>query len=161
MSLLDLDEALIDLLEKIDIVKSPPITDVKENIPVDVGIVEGAVATEEDEKELRKLRDKCKILVAIGDCACFGGITSYRNIFDKEEVLSRVFLEAESVVDGKVPKSKHVPPLLNKVKAVGRVVKADVHIPGCPPSPKAILYALRELLEGRIPVLPSEMASFE
>lgn len=162
MSLLDLDEALVDLLlERIEIAKSPPLTDVKEHVQVDVGIVEGAVATEEDEEELRKLREKCKILVAIGDCACFGGITSYRNLFDKEEVLSRVYVGTESVVDGKVPRSKYVPQLLDKVKAVGHVVKVDAHIPGCPPSPKALLYAVKELLEGRIPILPSEMASFE
>jgi NAD-reducing hydrogenase small subunit len=162
MSLLDLDEALVELLSgKVEIVKSPPLTDVKEHTPVDVGIVEGAVATEEDEEELRKFRDNCKILVAIGDCACFGGITSYRNLFDKDEVLSRVFVETESVVDGKVPASRYVPKILDKVKAVGHIVKVEAHIPGCPPSPRALLYALKELLEGRIPILPSDMASFE
>jgi NAD-reducing hydrogenase small subunit len=41
------------------------------------------------------------------------------------------------------------------------VVKVDCYVPGCPPSSKAIHYAVAELLEGRIPVLPSDMMRFD
>jgi NAD-reducing hydrogenase small subunit len=161
MSLLDIDEQLIEVLKDAKIVKSTPLVDIKDFPQADIGIVEGAVATKEDEENLRKMRENCKILVAIGDCACFGGITSYRNLFEKEEVLSRVFIESESTEKGKIPQSKFVPPLLEKVKPANAIVNIDCYIPGCPPNAKAILYALKELLAGRIPILPSEMASFE
>ncbi len=161
MSFLDLGKDLLTLLEKVEIVKSPPLLDVKGFPSADVGIVEGSVATTEDERAVRKMRESCKILVAIGDCACFGGITAYRNMFEKDDILSRVFIETESVEKGKIPRSKQVPQLLEKVKAVNHVVNVDCFLPGCPPSYKVIHYVLDELLKGRIPVLPSEMASFD
>jgi NAD-reducing hydrogenase small subunit len=161
MSLLDIDEKLTELIKEAKIVKSIPIVDIKDFPQADVGIVEGAVATKEDEKTLKKMRETCKILVAIGDCACFGGITSYRNLFEKEEVLARVFIESESTEKGKIPQSKFIPSLLEKVKPVNAIVDVDCYIPGCPPNANVIFYALKELLAGRIPILPSEMASFE
>ncbi len=161
MSILDIDEALIDLLKKVEVVRSTPLLDVKGFPPADVGIVEGAVATEEDVKTLRRMRDSCRTLVALGDCACFGGITSYRNLFDKEDILSRVYIETESTIEGKIPQSRQLPPLLEKVKPVNNIVTTDCYIPGCPPSPDVILYTFKELLAGRMPILPSEMASFE
>ena len=160
MSFLDLDEALIGLLDAIEITASP-ITDIKEFSPVDVGIIEGAVSTAHDEEVAKKLRANCKILMAWGDCACFGGICAMRNLFTKEEVLRRCYIETESTSEGKIPSSEDIPPLLEQVKPLNQVVKVDCYVPGCPPSSKAIGYALTELLEGRIPVLPSEMMRFD
>ena len=160
MSFLDLDEALIGLLEAIEITASP-ITDIKEFPPVDVGIIEGAIGNAHDEEVAKKLRANCKILMVWGDCACFGGICAMRNLFTKEAVLRRYYLESESTKNGKIPSSEDIPPLLERVKPVNQVVKVDCYVPGCPPSAKAIHYALAELLEGRIPVLPSEIMRFD
>ena len=160
MSFLDLDEALIGLADAIEITTSP-ITDIKEFSPVDVGIIEGAISTTRDEEVAKKLRDNCKILMVWGDCACFGGICTMRNLFSKEEVLRRYYIETESTKNGKIPASEDLPPLLEQVKPVNQVVKVDCYVPGCPPSSKAIHYALTELLEGRIPILPSEMMRFD
>lgn len=161
MSFLDLGPNLLKVLENAEIVKCPPLIDVKDYPQADVGIVEGSVATTEDEHALKEMRDSCKILVAIGDCACLGGITAYRNMYPKDDVMSRVFIEAESVVDGKIPSSKYIPPLLEKVKAINHIVNVDCYLPGCPPNASVIQYVLTELLSGRIPVLPSQMASFD
>lgn len=160
MSFLDLDEALIGLTDAIEITASP-ITDIKEFSPVDVGVIEGAVSTVHDEEVAKKLRANCKILMVWGDCACFGGICAMRNLFTKEEVLRRYYIETESTNEGKIPSSEDIPPLLEQVKPVNQVVKVDCYVPGCPPSSKAIHYALAELLEGRIPVLPSEIMRFD
>jgi len=160
MSFLDLDEALIGLADAIEITASP-ITDIKEFSPVDVGIIEGAISTTHDEEVAKKLRDNCKILMVWGDCACFGGICTMRNLFSKEEVLRRYYIETESTKNGKIPSSEDIPPLLEQVKPVNQVVKVDCYVPGCPPSSKAIHYALAELLEGRIPILPSEIMRFD
>jgi len=160
MSFLDLDEALIELADVIEFTASP-ITDIKEFSPVDVGIIEGAISNEHDEEVAKSLRANCKILMVWGDCACFGGIVSMRNLFTKEEILRRYYIETESTKDGKIPSSEDIPPLLEKVRPVNQVVKVDCYGPGCPPSSKVIHYALTELLEGRIPVLPSEMMRFD
>ena len=160
MSFLDIDEAIIDLANVVEFTRTP-ITDIKEFQPVDVGIVEGSVGNTEEEETLKHLRANCKILMAWGDCACFGGVCAMRSSFDKEEVLKRGYIETESTYEGKIPGPPGVPALLDKVKPVNHVVKVDCFVPGCPPEPKAILYALNELLAGRIPVLPSEMMRFD
>ncbi|MBA7629289.1 NAD-reducing hydrogenase HoxS subunit delta [subsurface metagenome] len=160
MSLLDMDEAIIDLADAVEFTRSP-ITDIKEFPEVDVGIVSGAIGNTEQEEEAKELRERCKILVVLGDCACFGGIPSMRNAFSKDEVLRRVYIETESTKDGKIPTSPEIPPLLEKALPVNAVVNVDCFVPGCPPRAEAIKYALTELLQGRIPVLPSEMMRFD
>jgi NAD-reducing hydrogenase small subunit len=72
MSLLDIDEKLLDIAEKIDLVWSP-LVDIKE-FPdnVDVALVEGAISSEEDVERIHNVRSKTKILVALGDCAVTG-----------------------------------------------------------------------------------------
>jgi len=133
MSILDLDEALIDLAEVLELTATP-ITDIKEFPQVDVGIIEGAVSNEHDEHVAKDLRAHCKILMVIGDCACFGGIVSMRNLFTIEEVLDRYYHTEGSICD-KIPSSEDLPPL-TKVRPINEVVKVDCYVPGCPPSAK-------------------------
>jgi len=159
MSFLDLDEVLIDLADAIELTATP-ITDIKEFSPVDVGIIEGAVGNTHDEEVAKSLRANCKILMVWGDCACFGGIVSMRNLFSTEDVLHRYYSTESTTKDSKIPCSEDIPPLI-KVKPINEVVKVDCYVPGCPPSPKAIHYALSELLQGRIPVVPSEIMRFD
>ncbi len=160
MSFLDIDEAIIDVAKLVEITNSP-ITDFKEFHPVDVGIIEGAVNTTKDEEVAKELRANCKILMAWGDCACFGGIVTMRNFFEREELLQRGFIESESTAQGRIPMSVEIPRLLEKVKPLNHVVKVDCYVPGCPPTAKMIHWALVELLNGRIPVLPAEMMKFD
>jgi NAD-reducing hydrogenase small subunit len=160
MSFLDIDEKILDVVKLVDITASP-ITDFKEYEQVDVGIIEGAVNTTKDEAVLRDLRAHCKILMAWGDCACFGGLPAARNPIDKADCLRRAYIETESTVHGKIPTSEELPRLLDKVKPANHVVKVDCFVPGCPPDASHIFYALVELLNGRIPVLPANMMRFD
>jgi NAD-reducing hydrogenase small subunit len=160
MSFLDIDAAIIDLANAVEFTRTP-ITDIKEFPEVDVGIVEGSVGNTEEEEVLKELRAHCTILMAWGDCACFGGVCAMRSTLDKEDVLRRAYIESESTFEGKIPRPPGVPALLDQVKPVNNIVKVDCYIPGCPPEPKAILYGLNELLAGRIPVLPPDMMRFD
>jgi NAD-reducing hydrogenase small subunit len=158
MSLLDVDEAIVDLANVLELTATP-ITDIKEFPSVDVGIIEGAIGNEHDEHVARDLRAKCKILMVLGDCSCFGGIVGMRNLFDTKEIMDRYY-HTESTTGDTIPSSEDLPPL-TRVRSINEVVKVDCYVPGCPPSAKAIQYAISELLEGRIPVIPSEMMRFD
>jgi NAD-reducing hydrogenase small subunit len=161
MSVLDTDERLVQLLEKIELT-STPITDLKHppKEGVTVGILSGTVNNTTNLEVAKEMRERCKILIAMGDCAVFGGIMTMRNFFDTNEALKRAYVETESTVDGIIPSSEE---LSKPIKAVpvNQVVKVDIHLPGCPPSADAIHYVLTELLEGRIPVLSGENLKYD
>src|ERR1039458_8412567 len=113
MSFLDIDERIIDLAKLVEFTASP-ITDVKEIPEVDVGIIEGAVCNEENEHVLRTMRSRCKVLIALGDCAMTGNIPALRNPFDLKEVVARGFIETESTPVGEVAVTTVVPRLLKR-----------------------------------------------
>jgi NAD-reducing hydrogenase small subunit len=152
MSFLDLDERLVGLMKLIDILFSPIVdTKVKDMPQVDVGIVEGCVNNTDQEHELRMLRDRCKILIALGDCAITGNIPALRNQFTLKDCLARAYEQAESNRISCIPNDPLVPKLYPKARPLQEVVKVDLCIPGCPPDADTIWYALTELLAGRMP----------
>jgi NAD-reducing hydrogenase small subunit len=161
MSVLDMDERLVQLLDKIELT-STPITDSKHppKDGVTVGILSGAVNNTVNMEVVKEMRERCKILVALGDCAVFGGIMTMRNFFDMNEALKRAYIETESTVEGIIPKSEELAKPIRTVP-VGQVVKVDVHLPGCPPSADAIYHVLTELLEGRLPVLTGDNLKYD
>jgi NAD-reducing hydrogenase small subunit len=152
MSFLDIDERIVELLKHVELTATP-ITDLKHppEEGVDVGILTGAVGNEDQVAEAREMRERCRILIALGDCAVFGGICTMRNFFDKEDVLHRGYVDTESTVDGAPPEHGDLAALTEKVKSVGEVVPVDIYLPGCPPTADAIWYVLSELIAGRTP----------
>ncbi|HVO43441.1 MAG TPA: hypothetical protein VMT34_12500 [Aggregatilineales bacterium] len=147
MSFLDIDEKLIEIAEKIEVVYSP-IVDIKvfpEN--VDVTLVEGAISTAEDLEIIKLIRERTNLLVALGDCAVTGNVPALRNPFGTDKVMQQVYQSK-----AKIP-HEVVPMLLRNVRPIHHVVKVDVYVPGCPPSAKTIAYVLDELLAGRKPEL--------
>jgi len=160
MSFLNIDEALMEVASKVEFVRSP-LVDAKEFRPCEVAIVEGAVSDTDNLETLKSLRANCKILVALGDCAVFGGMTSMRNLFDAEDVLKRGYVETETTKDGFVPVDPPVPRLLEQATPLSAHVKVDVNIPGCPPHPESILHVVTRLLEGKDPKLPRELLHFD
>ena len=151
---LDLHAELFDVIELIDI-KYSTIVDIKEVPEVDVALVEGAVANEDNAELLRTFRQRAKTLVALGTCACFGGVPGLRNLFERDAVLQRGYVETESTVDGKIPRGQDVPPLMESVKPLDRLVDVDHYLPGCPPLPSAIKSTIVALAKGEKPPLPT------
>lgn len=153
MSLLDLDEGLIGVLEKARLLATP-ITDLKQPPAegVDVGILEGAVTNSSNQEVALRMRQRCRVLVALGDCACFGGVPTLRNGATVEAALKRAYVESESTLGGRIPDDPALAVMRNAT-ALDQVVAVDVYLPGCPPPAEAIGAALGELLAGRKPVL--------
>ena len=155
MSLVDIDEAILIVAQRADIVYGP-LVDAQEFPPdVDVAIVEGAVSSQDDLEKIKRVRERSRILVALGDCAVTSNVPSMRNRLPVKMLLERIYIEGADVQKG-IP-TDGVPTLLKQAIPLQDVVKVDVHVPGCPPSASSILFVLTELLDGRIPDLKSKV----
>jgi NAD-reducing hydrogenase small subunit len=153
MSFLDIDERLIELADKIDIVYSP-LVDTKEFPPeVDVTLVEGAVSSDEDLEKIKHIRAKTKLLISLGDCAITANVPSMRNPYPVEAIMNRAYQE-NVTLQPQWP-DKGVPKLLKTARPLHEFVKVDLYVPGCPPSADVIHFAIGELLAGRVPDLSS------
>ena len=86
MSLLDMDERLLELAAKIEVVYSPLVDRKEFPENVDVALVEGAVSSDEDLEKIRKVRERSRLLVSLGDCAVTANIPSMRNPFKVKDV---------------------------------------------------------------------------
>jgi NAD-reducing hydrogenase small subunit len=131
-----------------------PITDLK-HPPVggvDVGVLEGCVNHSAGARVARQMRARCKVLVALGDCAVFGGVPTMRNGVGMREALRRAYIETESTAEGRVPSDPELA-TMQDARALDQVVPVDVYLPGCPPAPDTIFHALAELAAGRKPEL--------
>lgn len=149
MSFLDMDERLIELSDKIDIVFSPYVDQKEFPKDVDVTLIEGAISTDEDIKKVKLIRERTKVLVSFGDCAVTSNIVSMRNPFGISAVLQRAYLET-SALPAKIP-NEDLPTLMSKARPVHEFVDVDAFIPGCPPHADLIHFMLSEILEGRNP----------
>lgn len=161
MSFLDLDEWLIELAARVELVYSP-FADIKEYPEgVDLVLVEGAVANEDNLELIKKVRDRSKILVSFGDCAVTGNVTAMRNpLGDPEPFLQRSYLEAADIQNQIPHEPGIVPALLERVLPVHYVVDVDVYLPGCPPNADRIRTALEMLLTGEVSNLTGESIRF-
>lgn len=149
MSFLDIDERLLLLADKLDLVYSPLVDQKIFPDKVDITLVEGAVSSEEDLHKIQHIRAHTRILVAFGDCAVTGNVPSLRNSVGAESVLRRAYMEP-GLINPQFP-TEVVPALLTMVRPVHAVVKVDVHIPGCPPSADTIFSVVSDLLSGKLP----------
>ena len=153
MSLLDIDERILDVAKLADIVKCP-LVDQKNFPDVDIALVEGAISGDEHMREIKHIRKKSKILIAFGDCAITTNVTGLRNYFPLQQVMDTSYKYAISNdAEGKSPDSPLLIKLNKKVIPLQEVVNVDFFITGCPPDADTIFYVLFEFLNDRVPNL--------
>ena len=155
MSLLDIDESIVGVLAKADIVFGPLVDAQEWPQGVDVALIEGAVSSQDDLDLALEARERSKIVIALGDCAVTGNVPSMRNGIPTRKLLQRVYVEGVTADPG-VP-TDGVPALLRQAQPLHQAIKVDIHVPGCPPKPEGILFVLGELLAGREPDLGSKL----
>lgn len=151
MSFLDLDEWLFDLSSHVELVYSPLMDNKTFPEGVDLALVEGAVANEENLEFARCIRERSKVVVSFGDCAVTGNVTAMRNpVGSGDDVVRAVYLVPEPGSNLRLPSDREiVPSLLDRVRPLHQVISVDHYLPGCPPSATRIRSFLEDLLAGR------------
>ena len=149
MSLLDMDERLLDIFSRADLVYSPLVDHKDYPEEVDVCLVEGAVSSEEDLHKIKMVRERTKTIVAFGDCAVTSNVPGMRNPIGVAPLLDRAY--QENVTINPAMPTRVVPQLLPTSQPVHKFVKVDVFLPGCPPDADLIYTLLDDLLAGRTP----------
>ncbi|MFI5142768.1 MAG: methyl viologen-reducing hydrogenase [Thermoanaerobaculales bacterium] len=166
VTILDIGEPLLEVLKQVDIVHMPVLMDHKlygqtgegtemEVPEADIGIVTGGIRNEENRKLAEEMRRKCKILIAMGSCACSGGIPALANLYATGELLEKVYHGSVSTDNDGIP-STDIPHLTDRVYPVSDVVPVDLKLPGCPTTPEMVAGALMALLEGKPIELPTK-----
>jgi NAD-reducing hydrogenase small subunit len=155
MSLLDMDEVIINIAKRVEVVYGPLVDAQEFPKAVDVALIEGAISSQEDLERVRTIRQRSKLVVALGDCAVTGNVPAMRNQIVPRKLLERIYIEGVQETPG-IP-TEGVPALLRHAIPVHEVVKVDLHVPGCPPPAAAIAFVLGELLDGRVPDLSSKV----
>ncbi|HOX57691.1 MAG TPA: oxidoreductase [Candidatus Paceibacterota bacterium] len=163
MSFLDLDEFLIELATRVELVYSPVI-DVKEYPEaVDVCLIEGAICNADNLELLHKVRERTKVLVSFGDCAVTANVPAIRNqlgLGNAESVLQRAYIECAQNNPSLPNEPGIVPVLLPRVIPVHEAVRVDYFLPGCPPPADRIKAFLVQVLEGKEPQLEGPQLKF-
>lgn len=152
MSFLDMDERLIELADKMELVYSPIADIMKFPRNVDVTLVEGAVSNVENEELARLIRRNSRYVVSFGDCATTGNVTAMKHRLSTDQITHRAYVE---LADGEptIPMEfVTIAKLLPQARPLHEIIPVDAFIHGCPPTADQIWFAASELLQGRVPV---------
>ena len=160
MSLLDMDEALFGLLDRIEFDRTP-LTDIKHCGACDIGLIEGGVCNAENVHVLKEFRRNCRLLVALGACAITGGIPALRNHIGLRACFQEVYEYEVGVVGHTLPSDPELPLPFDRVHPINEVVKVDYFLPGCPPPAEAIRAFLVDLVSGRTPGIAPELLHYD
>lgn len=164
MSLLDIDDRILKLIELVEFNKSP-VDDIKTfTKQCDIGIIEGGCCNSENIHVLKDFRKNCKILISLGECAIMGGLPALRNGIPVKECLEEAYLDGPTVDDNPekiIPNDEELPMILDRVYPCHEVVKIDYYLPGCPPRADLIWETLVALVTGNELNLPYELVKFD
>ncbi len=142
LEILNLEDQLLDLVSAVDIVHfREAITEYSDNY--DIALLEGSVTTEHDVERIEKIGSIAKIVVAVGACACTGGLNCLKNLYGLEKAKELVYGDKKDWIDS------------IDVKPVEDYVKVDYMARGCPPNRFEIVDVVRSLLVGRKPEIPN------
>jgi NAD-reducing hydrogenase small subunit len=160
MSLLDIDERILELAQHVTFDRSP-INDIKKIGPCDVGLVEGGLCNAENVHVLKAFRANCRILVAVGACAITGGVPAMRNNVNLWDCFREVYQYEPGTEGHVIPNDPELPLPFDRVHPIHEVVHIDYFLPGCPPSADTFWRFFSDLIAGRTPQLDTATLRYD
>lgn len=174
-AVVDINEVLLRVADAVDIILWPVAMDFKydsvrrmKNGEVVLSVVSGHVRNSEQEEIAKLLREKSQLVLAFGACACLGGTPGLANLSTKEAIFNWVYRDAPTVVnpDRNQPqtasrvngKELTLPEFYDRVHALNDIIDVDYYLPGCPPPPYLVMYAVSAVLENKLPPKGSTLA---
>jgi F420-non-reducing hydrogenase small subunit len=168
ISVLEINEAILDVADFFDIVFWPVALDFKrhhvealQDGEVLVCLFNGAVRTEEQKEMAELLRRKSQVMVAHGACACWGGIPALANVANRDEIFDRAYLSSPStdnkdrttpLTSTRIPEGElRLPVFFDTVYALDQVVPVEYYMPGCPPVAEQTLAVAEAVMSGNLP----------
>jgi sulfhydrogenase subunit delta len=100
-----------------------------------VAFIEGAISSESQAKEARRIRENAEYVVAIGACACTGQPSTSRNQFASEQINERIRWYLSHFDYGK------------EVRRLNEVIRVDDMVRGCPMKVPSFMQTLKKYLE--------------
>ncbi len=149
LTLLDLEDELLALASRFEIVEFPEASSLRSAGPYDLLLVEGSISAPDQAAEIVELRRQAKLLVTIGACASYGGIQALRNWSDHDAFRSSVYAHPEFIES------------LATATPVSEHVKVDAELHGCPISPEQLREVLAAVAVGRRPQIREESVCVE
>jgi sulfhydrogenase subunit delta len=144
LQIINLEEDILNVLDVVQPVEWREAMS-EQSEEYDIAIVEGSITRAEDEERLKTIRERAKILIALGACATIGGVNKLKNMFPLDDVKETVY--------GKHADMPHLDTAVTK--AVDEVVEVDYYVHGCPIDKKEFTYILRCLVAGKKPLIPT------
>ena len=174
-AVVDINEVLLRVADAVDLILWPVALDFKYDSVKDMkdgeivlSVVNGNVRNSEQEEIAKLLREKSQLVLAFGACACLGGTSGLANLTTKEDIFNWVYRDAPTVVNpkGNYPqtstyvngKELTLPEFYDHVYALNDIISVDYYLPGCPPPPYSVMYALSAVLENKLPPKGSTLA---
>jgi len=137
---LSLKKDLLEFIDKIEILNWRLIDSQKEINNYDFIFIEGAVATKKETNLVKLLRQRAKKIVALGSCACFGGIA-----YDQES--------PERVSNLKLVYGEKYLKKASNIQSISDIIKVDYFLPGCPININELKINLKQILYD-LPITP-------
>jgi len=148
LEVLNFETELVELIQHVDIVNFREAIS-ERGQDYDIAFIDGAITTQSGIDRIKKIREQAKILIAMGSCACLGGVNCLKNFRPMEENLRIVY--------GDCAKYYNTIP----ARPVSAVVPVEYELPGCPMNRNEFIKLAKALLLGKKFELPNYSVCIE
>ena len=139
LQLANKEETLAAFLSAVEVVNFREVSSARSD-EYEIALIDGAITRDDEVERIKEIRSVAKLLVAMGSCACFGGVNRMKNAYDLDEANREVY--------GELPKAT------GPTRAIHEVVPVDLALPGCPVSKDELEQVVQHLVLGVPPELP-------